>query len=83
MASMKDLEAENARLRALLERNHRISFKISPKGGLSVYGLGRFPVTLYIEQWSRLLDAAGDLRAFLQAHDAELKRKQAAFGPVA
>jgi hypothetical protein len=50
--------------------------KVSPKGGMSLYGLQRMPVTLYIEQWERLLAFADDLRAFLKEHDAELKRKQ-------
>ena len=49
--------------------------KVSEKGALSVYGLGRFPVTLYKEQWSRLLDAADDIRAFLKENDDKLKAK--------
>ncbi len=51
--------------------------RVSEKGGLSVYGLGRFPVTLYKEQWVRLLDLAGDIRTFMKDHDAELKTKPA------
>jgi hypothetical protein len=50
--------------------------KVSPKGGMSLYGLQRMPVTLYVEQWERLLGFADDLRAFLKEHDADLKRKQ-------
>jgi len=50
--------------------------KVSPKGGLSLYGLQRMPVTLYIEQWERLLNFTDDLRAFMKQHDGELKRKQ-------
>ena len=50
--------------------------KVSPKGGMSLYGLQRMPVTLYVEQWERLLGFADDIRAFLKEHDAELKRKQ-------
>jgi hypothetical protein len=50
--------------------------RVSEKGGVSVYGLGRFPVTLYKEQWVRLLDMADDLRAFIREHDAELKAKE-------
>ena len=53
-----------------------MSIKVSEKGGVSVYGLGRFPVTLYKEQWTKLLDMAADLRAFLAEHDAELKTKE-------
>jgi hypothetical protein len=49
--------------------------KVSEKGGLSVYGLGRFPITFYKEQWNKLLDMADDIRAFIRAHDAELKSK--------
>jgi len=50
--------------------------KVSPKGAMSLYGLQRMPVTLYIEQWQRLLAFADELHAFLKQHDAELKRKQ-------
>lgn len=49
--------------------------KVSPKGALSVYGLQRMPVTLYVEQWTRLLDYSEELRQFMTAHDTELKRK--------
>ena len=52
-----------------------IDFKVGEKGGVSVYGLGRFPVTLYYEQWIRLLDAAADLRAFLEENKSKLKLK--------
>jgi hypothetical protein len=55
-----------------------LSMKVSAKGALSVYGLGRFPVTLYKEQWKRLLAAADEIRAFAEQHDAELKTKGAA-----
>ena len=51
-------------------------FKVGDKGGVSVYGLGRFPVTLYYEQWTRLLDAGEDLRAYLEANKSRLKLKQ-------
>lgn len=65
------LRAENAALRTAKQRN--ISFKVSEKGGLSVYGLGRFPVTLYVEQWNALLDSADALRAYMREHVGELK----------
>ena len=52
-----------------------MSLKVSEKGGVSVYGLGRFPVTLYKEQWTKLLDMADEIRDFLRTHDAELKTK--------
>ena len=68
------LKAENAALKARATRG--VSIKVSEKGGVSVYGLGRFPVTLYKEQWTKLLDMADDLRAFLREHDAELKTKE-------
>ena len=53
-----------------------INFKVSEKGAVSVYGLGRFPVTLYYEQWVRLLDQADELRQFLEANKASLKLKE-------
>lgn len=53
-----------------------IEFKVGAKGGVSVYGLGRFPVTLYYEQWIRLLDAADNLRAFLEENKSSLKLKE-------
>lgn len=52
-----------------------LQFKVGEKGGVSVYGLGRFPVTLYYEQWNRLLDAAEGLRAFLEENKSRLKLK--------
>ena len=52
-----------------------MEFRVGEKGGVSVYGLGRFPVTLYYEQWTRLLDAASDLRAFLEENKHRLKMK--------
>jgi hypothetical protein len=71
------LEAENKALKEQIGRKPgELRLKISEKGGLSVYGLGRFPVTLYKEQWSRLLEHVDDIRKFLQDHDGELKAKQ-------
>ena len=60
-----------------LERtaNRGVSLKVSEKGGVAVYGLGRFPVTLYKEQWTKLLDTADDIRAFSRANEASLKTK--------
>jgi len=52
-----------------------VNFKVSAKGAVSVYGLGRFPVTLYREQWLRLLEKTDDLKAFLDSHADELKAK--------
>lgn len=73
-AELERLKAENAALKAQATRG--ISIKVSEKGGVSVYGLGRFPVTLYKEQWTKLLDLAEDIRTFIKAHDAELKAKE-------
>jgi hypothetical protein len=78
--SSENVEAELARLRAeneALKGRMRGSsqLRVSDKGGVSVYGLGRFPVTLYKEQWLRLLDMADEIRAFIRDHDAELKTK--------
>jgi hypothetical protein len=76
----EDLKAEVARLQAENERlkNQRgraVSLKVSEKGGVSVYGLGRFPVTLYKEQWTKLLDMSEEIRTFLKENDARLKTK--------
>ena len=73
-AEVERLKAENASLKARTTRG--VSMKVSEKGGVSIYGLGRFPVTLYKEQWAKLLDMADDIRAFLREHDAELKAKE-------
>ncbi|HLN87343.1 MAG TPA: hypothetical protein VK200_12795 [Candidatus Limnocylindrales bacterium] len=71
------LEAENKALKDQVERKPgQLRLKISEKGGLSVYGLGRFPVTLYKEQWSRLLDYADEIKNFLKDNDQQLKAKQ-------
>ena len=72
------LEAENQALREQTEqkKDSQLRLKVSEKGGLSVYGLGRFPVTLYKEQWVRLLDYMDEIRSFLKANDALLKAKK-------
>ena len=70
---LERLRAENAQLKRTANRG--VSLKVSEKGGLSVYGLGRFPVTLYKEQWTKLLDMADDIRAFIKANEASLKTK--------
>jgi hypothetical protein len=74
--SYEELKARLAELEAKQQRGGDLSFKVSDKGGVSVYGLGRFPVTLYYEQWIRLLDKSQELREFLQANKAQLKLKQ-------
>ena len=73
-AELARLQAENAALKSRTSRG--VSLRVSEKGGVSVYGLGRFPVTLYKEQWAKLLDMSDEIRAFLRDHDAELKAKE-------
>ena len=73
-AELDRLRAENATLKAKPTKGS--SLRVSEKGAVSVYGLGRFPVTLYREQWTKLLDMAEEIRAFIQAHEAELKTKE-------
>jgi hypothetical protein len=72
-AELERLKAENERLKSRQTRG--VSLKVSEKGGVSVYGLGRFPVTLYKEQWTRLLDMADDIRAFIKENESRLKAK--------
>jgi hypothetical protein len=72
-AELARLQQENAALKQGAAKG--ISMKVSEKGGLSVYGLGRFPITLYKEQWTRLLDISDDIRNFIAANDATLKTK--------
>jgi len=72
-AELERLRAENDRLKRTQVRG--ISLKVSEKGGVSVYGMGRFPVTLYKEQWTKLLDMAEEIRAFIRDHESELKAK--------
>ena len=74
LAQLEKLKAENAALKSRSSKG--VSMKVSEKGGVSIYGLGRFPVTLYKEQWTKLLDMAEDIRSFIQEHDAELKTKE-------
>jgi len=72
------LEEENKRLRDQMEQRKpgQLRLKVSEKGGVSVYGLGRFPVTLYKEQWAKLLDYADELKRFLKDNDHLLKAKE-------
>jgi hypothetical protein len=77
-AELDRLRAENEGLKAAKASGKRpISLKVSEKGGLSIYGLGRFPVTLYKEQWAALLDIADDIRTFMRENDSRLKAKDA------
>jgi hypothetical protein len=72
-AELESLRQENDALKKGATR--AVSLKVSEKGGVSVYGLGRFPITLYQEQWLKLLDMSDELRAFIAAHKSELKVK--------
>ena len=72
-AELERLRQENAALKKGAAKG--VSLKVSEKGGVSVYGLGRFPITLYQEQWLKLLDMAEEIRAFIAAHKSELKAK--------
>ena len=69
-ARLAELEKQSGR------RGGSLEFRVSEKGGVSVYGLGRFPVTLYYEQWVRLLEQAEKLRSFLEDNKAKLKLKE-------
>ena len=73
-AELERLRAENAALKNRTQRG--VSLKVSEKGGVSVYGLGRFPITFYKEQWEKLLDMADDIRSFIRENDATLKKKE-------
>jgi len=81
MASEEELQAEIERLRAENEAlkkpvRGQMSLRVSEKGALSVYGLGRFPVTLYREQWEKLLGMADEIRRFIQENEGSLKKKE-------
>ena len=79
--SDEDTKAELERLRRENEalkrgREKGLSLKVSEKGGVSVYGLGRFPVTLYKEQWAKLLATAEQIKKFIEENDHRLKKKE-------
>jgi hypothetical protein len=71
---LERLRAENERLKKGSSRG--MSLKVSEKGGVSVYGLGRFPVTLYKEQWAKLLAMSDEIRHFIEANESQLKSKE-------
>jgi hypothetical protein len=75
-AELERLRAENAALKARPGRG--VSLKVSEKGAVSVYGLGRFPVTLYKEQGMKLLEMEDEIRTFIREHEGELKAKERA-----
>jgi hypothetical protein len=70
---LERLKAENEQLKS--QRGRTAGLKVSEKGGVSVYGLGRFPVTLYKEQWTKLLDMGDEIRAFIKENESKLKVK--------
>ena len=72
-AELERLRSENAALKKGASAGLRM--KVSEKGALSIYGMGRFPVTLYKEQWLKLLDMSDEIRGFIKANDAQLKAK--------
>ena len=72
-AELERLKAENERLKN--QRSRSVSLKVSEKGGVSVYGLGRFPVTLYKEQWLKLLVMTDEILTFIKEHDTQLKTR--------
>lgn len=75
-SELERLKAENEKLKADKKKTREIYYKVSQKGAVSVYGLGRFPVTLYKEQWLKLLDRKDDILEFIQDNDADLKTKE-------
>ena len=75
-AELERLRAENEALKSKKSGNGVLSMKVSEKGALSVYGMGRFPVTLYKEQWLKLLGVSEELKKFIQENDSRLKTKE-------
>ncbi len=75
-AELERLRAENEALKQQKARTGSVSMKVSEKGAVSVYGLGRFPVTLYQEQWLKLLGLAEDIKTFIGENRAKLKVKE-------
>ncbi len=75
-AELERLRAENAALRA--ETKKGSSLKVSVKGAVSLYGLRRFPITFYMEEWNRILGMADEIRAFIRKNEAQLKKKDTA-----
>lgn len=78
LAKIEELQAQNEKLKAEKAKAGTIRLKISEKGGLSVYGLGRFPVTLYKSQWLSLFGHAEEIAQFMKDNDSKLATKAAA-----
>lgn len=75
-AELERLRAENEALKNKKSGSGTLSMKVSEKGALSVYGMGRFPVTLYKEQWLKLLGITEELKTFIKDNDSRLKAKE-------
>ena len=71
---IEELEAQLAAEKA--KQTRAVYLKVSEKGGASLYGIRRFPITFYVEEWNRILDMESEIRSFLKAHEAELARKE-------
>ena len=76
-AELERLRAENEQLKSSAAPGRRVFLKVSDKGGISLYGLGRFPTTLYVEQWETILGMADEIRAFIDTNRSRLKVKGA------
>lgn len=74
-AELERLRAENEALKSKKNEKGKLSMKVSEKGALSVYGMGRFPVTLYKEQWLKLLAISDEIKKFISENDQQLKTK--------
>jgi len=86
LAELDALRADKARLEAALASKPaggKLTLRVSAKGAVSLYGMGRFPVTLYQGQWHRVMEATEEIKAFIQAHSAELATKADAAGKAA
>lgn len=75
-AELERLKAENEALKQTRKATAGMSMRVSEKGAVSIYGLGRFPVTLYKEQWEKLLSASEQIKAFIAENEAQLKKKE-------
>jgi hypothetical protein len=75
-AELERLKAENEALKKAKPERGTLSMKVSEKGALSIYGMGRFPVTLYKEQWLKLLGIADEIKSFIKENDSRLKTKE-------
>jgi hypothetical protein len=75
-AELERLKKENEALKSQKTKAGQFSMKVSEKGAVSIYGMGRFPVTLYQEQWLKLLDHADEIKSFIRDNESKLKKKE-------